>query len=153
MDVLKAPELQRLRNEHHARAVQRGVDYLEVLLAADGFRVDGDAVDEVEVDLVYLLADDLYQALVAVELDVFHLHLVHLVDDARVVGGQHLRAVSPVGLVAIVLLGVVACGDVDAALASEMAYGERAFRRGAHVVEEVHLYAVGREDVGHGLGE
>ena len=66
---------------------------------------------------------------------------------------QHLCAVVPVGFVAVVLLGVVAGGEDDAALATEVADGEGHFGRGAHIIEEIYLDAVGGEDVGRSLGE
>ena len=43
--------------------------------------------------------------------------------------------------------------NVHAALTTEVANGKRTLRRGAHIVEEIHLDTVGREDVGHGLGK
>ena len=47
----------------------------------------------------------------------------------------------------------MAGGEDDTALAAQMADSERHFGRGAHVVEEIYLDAVGREDVGTGLGK
>ena len=78
-------------------------------------------MDEVKVNLVDILANYLDKLLVAVKLDVLYLHLV---DDAGVVRCEHLCSVSPISLVAVVLFRVVACGDVDAALASKMTDGE-----------------------------
>ena len=60
--------------------------------------------------------------------------------------GQHLCAIIPIGLVAVVLARVVAGGDVDAALATQVADGKGNFRRRAQVVKEIDLDAVGRED-------
>ena len=43
-----------------------------------------------------------------IELDVFDaLDVVDVVDDVDIVGSEHLCAVGPVGLVAVILLGVV----------------------------------------------
>jgi len=47
------------------------------------------------------------------------LHLEHFFDDAAVVRGHHLRAVVPVGLIAVVLRGVVARSDDDAGIRAE----------------------------------
>ena len=91
---------------------------------------------------------------VALEADAPHsLDAANVVDDVDIVGRDDLRSVLPVGLVAVVFLGIVGGGDVYAALASEMTDGERKLRRGTERVEEIHLDAVGREDVGHDLGE
>ena len=104
--------------------------------------------------LVDLLAYDLDLRLVALEADMLHsLDAVDMIDDIYVVGSDDLRSVLPVGLVAVVFLGIVGGRDIHAALASEMAYGERQLRSGAERVEQIHLYAVGRENVGHDLGK
>ena len=67
--------------------------------------------------------------------------------------GDHLRAVVPIGFVAVVFFRVVRCSDDHTALASEMADCKRHFRSRAARVEEIHLDAVGREDVGNDFGE
>ena len=75
----------------------------------------------------------------------------YLVDDTGIVGSEHLGTIFPIGLVAVVLFGVVAGGDVDTGLALQSADGEGTFGSGAHVIEEISLDAVGRKDVGNGL--
>ena len=100
-------------------------------------------MDEVKVNLVDFSSDNFDKLLVAVKLHVLHSNLVHLVDDACIVRGKHLRAVFPVSFVAVIFFRVVACGDIHAALASKMADGERAFRRWTHVIEQINLDAVG----------
>ena len=67
-------------------------------------------------------------------------------------GGQ-LSAVLPVHLVAVVLLGVVGGGHVDARLTAVLADGEGQLRRGAHGLEQPHLDAVGGHDAGGFLGK
>ena len=106
-----------------------------------------------EIDVINLFADDFNQFGLALETDIGHAHLVHLVDDTLVVGREHLCAVVPIGLVTVVFLRVVAGCEDNAALAAEVADGKRHFRRGAHVVEEIHLDTVGRENVSGGFGE
>ena len=103
--------------------------------------------------VVDFLADNLNQGGVAVEFDVGGMNAAHVVDDVYVVRGDNLRAVSPVGLVAVVFLGVVGGSDVHAALAAEFTDGEGEFGGGAEVVEEEHLDTVSREDVGHDFGK
>ena len=77
--------------------------------------------------------------------------LVHLVDDTLVVRSKDLSTVLPVSLVTIVLAGVMAGGDVHAALSLEVTDGEGALRCRTKVVEEISLDAISREDVSHGL--
>ena len=122
------------------------------MLVLDDLGVDTDGLNLLQVRLVHVLSDHLDERVVALELHVADAHLVHLVDDTCVVGCEHLRAVLPVSLVAIVLTRVVAGRQVDTALRLEVSDGERALRRGAHLVEEVDLDAVGREDIGHRAG-
>ena len=151
--VVEAPEFERARNEHFARAVQRRVHNLEVVLALDAFGVNAQGVYLVKIDFVNLFANDFDEFGAAFKLDVLHFHLVHLVDDALVVRSEHLCAVVPVGFVAVIFLGVVAGRKDNTALAAQVANGKRHFGRGAHVVEQVNLDAVGREDVGGSFGK
>ena len=153
MYVFKAPELERLWDEHHASAVQRGVDNLEVLLALDAGRVNGDRVYLVEVNLVNFFADDRDQVFVAFKLDVFHLHLVNFFNDAFVVWSKHLCTIIPVCLISVVFLRIVAGRQDNSALAAQMTNGERHFGSWTHVFKEIDLDAVCREDVGTCLGE
>ena len=67
-------------------------------------------------------------------------------------GGQ-LGPVLPVDLVAVVLLGVVAGGDVDAGDAAVLPHGEGELRGGAQGVEDAHRDAVARHDAGGLPGE
>ena len=67
-------------------------------------------------------------------------------------GGQ-LCTVLPVGLVAVVLLGIVGGGDVDARDALQLAEREGQLGGGAELVEEVGGDVGGGQDTGGGLGE
>ena len=104
--------------------MKRSIHNAEVFLATDDFGVDGDGVNHVQINLIHFLADNLNQVLVAVELDVGHRHLVHLVYDGRVVRSEHLRTVIPISFVAVVFSGVVAGCDVDTTLTAEVTDGE-----------------------------
>ena len=79
--------------------------------------------------------------------------LLHLGDDVPVVGRGNLRAVGPVGLVAVVLLGVVRRRDDHARMALQLADGETQLGRRTQRVEKVNPEAVRGENVGHALGE
>ncbi len=68
-------------------------------------------------------------------------------------GADDLGAVAPICLIAIVFLRIMAGGDVHAALASEFADGETQLRSRTEAVEEIHLYAVGRENISHDFSE
>ena len=79
--------------------------------------------------------------------------LRHLLGDGvGVVGGQ-LGAVGPVDLIAVVLLGVVAGGDVDARDAAVLPDGEGQLGGGAEGLEEPDGDAVARHDTGGLPGE
>ena len=104
--------------------MKRSIHNAEVFLATDDFGVDRDGVNHVQINLIHFLADNLNQVLVAVELDVGHRHLVHLFDNGSIVRSKHLRTVIPISLVAVVFSGIVAGGNVDTALATEVADGE-----------------------------
>ena len=153
MDIFEAPFLEGAGDEGASGSMQRSVDDAKVFLALDDGGIDRDAVHHVEVDLVDVFADDLDEVLIAFELDVADLHLVDFFDDGGVMRGQDLCAVVPVGFVAVILARVVAGGDVDTALTAQVTDGKRYFGRGAQVVEEVDLDAVGREDGCRNLGE
>ena len=127
------------------------IDNLQVLLALNHLGIDADFLDALQIDAVNLLANGDDEVFVALKLHIIDGHLVHLVDDTGIVGSEHLGTIFPIGLVAVVLFGVVAGGDVDTGLALQFADGEGTFGSGAHVIEEISLDAVGRKDVGHGL--
>ena len=153
-DVGEAVVAERVGNQFHACAVDGGVHDLEVVVALDDFRVERETLDGFKERLVDFLADDFNLGGVAL-----HLHFLDALDgldvgdDVDIVGCDDLRAVAPVGLVAVVLLGVVAGRDVYATLAAEMADGIGQLGGGAEVLEEVDLDAVGREHVGYEFGE
>ena len=73
-------------------------------------------------------------------------------DGVSVVGGE-LCAVGPVDLVAVVLLGIVAGGDIDACLTAVFPDGEAQFRGGPQRVENADVDAIGGADLGGGPGE
>ena len=94
-------------------------------MARDGFRAEGKAFDGIQECFVDIFSDNLYLGGVACELDVVdRCYTVYVVDDVYIVGRYNLCAVGPVCLVAVVFLGVMGGGDVDSALASEVADGE-----------------------------
>ena len=129
------------------------VDDVEVLVTLDDVGVDAGFAHGHHVVIVHFATDEFHEVFVLLELHVFDGHLVHLVDDALVVGREHLCAVAPVGLVAVVLLGIVAGRDVDAGHGTELTYGETDLGCRAQSFKEEGADAVGREDCGHGLGK
>ena len=68
-------------------------------------------------------------------------------------GSNHLGTVIPVGLVAVVNLGIVRGRDVHTALATQATDGIAHLGGGAGTLKQIHLDAVGAEDVGNGLGK
>ena len=89
-------------------------------MALNRFGVDAESVYLVKVNFVNLLAYDLDKFGVAFKLDVLNLHLINFGNDARVVWSQHLSTIVPISLVAVVLLGVVACGKNNTTLATKV---------------------------------
>ena len=146
-DVGEAVVAQRVRNQFHAGAVNRGIDNLEVMLALDYLGIEREGLDVGKECGVDFFTDNLDELLVAVELDVLGTDAAYVIDDVDVVGSDNLRAIFPISLVAVVFLGVVGGGDVHAALATEFADCERKFGSGTEVIEKIHLDAVGREYV------
>ena len=123
------------------------INDFEVFLAFDNGRVDANSLHHIEIKLVNLFADDFYQLRITLKFHVGHFHLVNLVNNTLVVRSQNLRAIFPISLVAIVLAGVVASRNIHAALASKVPDSKRTLGCWAHIVEQVHLNAVGRKYV------
>ena len=67
--------------------------------------------------------------------------------------GRQLRAVLPIDLVAVILLGVVAGGDVDARLTAILPHGKAQLRRGPQGLEDPHMDAVGGAYLRGGAGK
>ena len=158
--MLHAQTLERLGDEFVAGAMEGGVDHLEGVGHLLHRRLVVDLAHDVGEELLIGLRSHegdqaaLYR-LVIVHADdgIEEVQLGHLLGDGvGVVGGQ-LGAVLPVDLVAVVLLGVVAGGDVDAGDAVVLTDGEGHLRSGAQGLEEPHLDAVARHDAGRLLGE
>ena len=152
MDIVEAPVLQRLRDQHAASTMQRRIDDLQVVLMADHLGVNADGLDLLQIGSIHISTHHLDEVVVAFKLHIGDRDLAHLVDDALVMGSKHLCAILPIGLVAIILARVVAGGEVHTSLRAKMADGKGALGRGAHLVEEIDLDAVGREDIGHRAG-
>ena len=158
--MLHAQPVQRLGHELPAAAVEGGVDHLEgVGDLGDALAVVDHGEDVGHKRAVRLLTDDLDQSgsLRLVERHTLHaredVDLLKLGGDGGGVLRRQLRAVGPVDLVAVILLGVVAGGDVDARLAAVVPHGERQLRRGAQRLEDAHMDAVCGADLGRSAGE
>ena len=67
--------------------------------------------------------------------------------------GRQLGAVGPVDLIAVILLGIVAGGDIDARLTVVFPHGEAQLRRGPQRLEDTHMDAVGGADLCGGSGK
>ena len=136
--MLDAQRPQGLRHQLVAAAVEGSVDHLEAVRhLGDGFLVvdhGGDVGHELPVGLLaHRLDEPSLHGLVkghplyaGEDVDLRKA----LRDGVGVVGGQ-LGAVLPVDLVAVILLGVVAGGDVEARLAVILPHGEAQLRGGA----------------------
>ena len=72
--------------------------------------------------------------------------LRHLLRHRVGVAGRQLGAVLPIDLIAVILLGIMAGGDVDAGDGVIFPHGEGKLRRGAQGCENPHRDAVARHD-------
>ena len=153
--MLHAQTLQHLGDQLIARAVEGGVDHLEVVRHLLHYSLVGDlGHDAGKESLVGLLAheDDLaggesfviIDGLIAGEHVQFAHLLCHLVGVLR---GQ-LCAILPVDLIAVVLLGVMAGGDVDTGDAAILTDGEGHHGGGTHGGKQTHGDTVGSENAG-----
>ena len=134
--------------------MERRVDDLHIAVLAHALGRQRQRVHPLEVDLVELLVEDGDVLRILAREDHVHIgDLGHLLDDVLVVRRRHLRPVGPIGLIAVVLLGVVRCGDHHARLALEFADREAQLGRGAQCVEQIDREAVRGENIGHALGE
>ena len=155
--MLDAKTRQRLGHELVATAMEGRVDELEVVGDLfDGLIVVDHAHDICHEALVTVLTEHRDEALVDGFVKVHRrdagedVDVLELPGDGRGVLGRQLRAVRPVDLVAVVLLGIVRRGDVDARLAAVFAHGERELRRRAQGLKELDGDAVARHDAGRG---
>ena len=138
-----------------AAAMEGGVYDLQIVCGGlDRLGVDGHGQGLLQEGLVGLLADPLNEAGLHGFVEINGLEagedvdLLHLFGDGvGVVGGQ-LSAVGPVDLIAVVLLGVVAGGDVQTRGAAVVAHGKAQLRGGAQLVENTDMDAVGGHDAG-----
>ena len=160
VQVLDAQTPQGLRHQLPAAAVERGVDHLEgVGHLGHGLAVVDHGHDLFHKGAVRLLAHDLDETGLHRLLEVHALHagedvdLFQLGGDGVGVLGRQLGAVGPVDLIAVVLLGVVAGGDVDARLTAVVADGEAQLRRGPQGFKNADVDAVAGTDLGGGAGE
>ena len=123
------------------------------MLTAHHLGVDAHLAHLVQIAAVHLLADEVDERRIALKADILDAHSRCRLDNGLVVGRGHLRAVVPIGFVAVVFLRVVAGGDVHTRLTAQPTDGKRDLRRGAHIVKQIDADAVGRKDVGRRLGK
>ena len=159
VDVLHADLVKDAAHRDVAGAVQGGVDDLQILAHLAGqLGIDGQLLHGGDVGVVHILADVIEQSRVEGRLLV-HGHglgvggLRDAVGDALDGLGRHLTAVGPVGLVAVVLLRVVAGGDHDARDALQVADREGQHRHRAQGFKQEHLHARSAEHQRGLLGE
>ena len=150
VQVLDAQTGQCLRHQLVAAAVEGGIHHLE--------RIRHLCHGIVVVDHIHHMAHEFPVRLFAQCLNEARLHrfvkghaldtgenvdLLQLRGDGGGVMGRQLRAVLPIDLVAVILLGVVAGGDVDARLTAIFPHGKAQLRRGPQGRKNPHMDAVG----------
>ena len=158
--VLDAQSLQCLGNQLVAAAVEGGVDHLEgVSHLGNGLAVVDHVGDLGHKEAVSLLTHDLDQAglhalLVGHGLDVVEdIHFLQTLGNGVGVLGRKLGAILPVDLVAVVLLGVVAGGNIDTGLAVVGTNGKAQLRGGTQRLKDTHMDAVGGAHLSGSLGK
>ena len=104
--------------------MQWRVNDAKVLLAVNHVLVNQSLVHSVQVVDIHLTTDNLDEVIVRRELHLVNRHLVHLVNDARIVRCQHLCAIVPVSLVTVILAWVVAGSDVHTCLCAQLTDSE-----------------------------
>ena len=120
MYIFKSPLLQCTRNQHHTCTVDRSIDNLHVFVTGDSCRINRNSFHHIQINLIDVFTDNLNQILVAIELDVGHSHLVHLINDTFIVRSQYLCTIIPISLVTIVFSRIMRGSNIDTALATEM---------------------------------
>ena len=131
-----------------------GVHNLQVVVLLVDLGAERQGVNLFDVLRVDVLADNLNQHRVAIKLDFAHTgNGVDVLDDVHIVGRDNLCAVVPVGLVAVIFLGIVRSGDIHTTLATQQADGVGHLGGRTGAFEKVDLDAVCREDIGNRLGK
>ena len=157
--MLHAQPLQGLGDELVARAVEGGVHHLEGVRHRVHRRLVVHLLHHVGQELlVGLLPHDGDEAVRHRFAVVGHGHVEHVGlghDLGHLVGvvGGELGAVGPVDLIAVILLGVVAGGDVDARDAAVLPDGKGQLGGGAQGFKQPHRDARRRHNAGGLLGE
>ena len=133
--------------------MERSIDDAKVFLTLNHFRINGKGMDFIQIHLVYVLTDNLNQIFVAFELDVLNSHFVYLINNGCIVRGKHLRTIIPIGLVTVVFFRVMACSQVDTALAAQMTDSKGNLRSGTQILKKINLDAVCRKNISRDLSE
>ena len=124
-------------------AVHSGVNNVQVFLTVDDLLINQCLMDSLDIVPVHLTTDNLDEFFVTLELHVVDGHLVHFVNDTRIMWGQHLCTIIPVCLVAIVLTSVVRGGHVHTSLCTQLTDSERNLRCRTETLKEINLNTIG----------
>ena len=115
------------------------VNDVEVLLTVDDILVNHSSMNCSHIVVIHLTTNDLNLIPVSLELHLVDSNLVHLLDDTGIVWSQNLSTITPVSLVAIVLLRVVRSSNVDTSLGTELADSEGNLWCRTEALEEISL--------------
>ena len=126
---------------------------VQILLAQDNVLVNHCLLHGGHVVIIHLTADNLDEIPVGFKLHIVYLYLVHLIDDALVVGSQYLSTVCPVSLVTVVLLGVVRSGYVNTGNSTQLTDGKTDLWGRTEALKQICLDTVGAEDSSNALGK
>ena len=152
--ILEAVHLQCLGHHRNTGSVQRRIDNLQFLGFLDGFGMQRQRFHQIEIGFIDLLAHHLNQFRVGLPLHLLHRRdFVHLLDDIDIVRRHQLATILPIHLVAIVLHGIVRCGNHNTCMTLQMAHGKREHRRGAQFIEKKDFDIICGKNLGRNSGK
>ena len=153
-NIGKAEVAQRRGNQLHTCTVHRRIDDLHIVVLCNCLGSHRQTLNACQIDFVELLTQngDILGVLTKLDL-VDRGDLLNLSNDILVVRGSYLRTISPICLVAIVLLGIVRRRYNNTALAPQLTNCEAQLGGRTQFVEQINLEAIRCENVGNTLSK
>ena len=130
------------------------VDNLQITVTFIHLRTKRECIDVLDIFVVEFFTNNLYKVGVALKLDLAHiLNVINIVDNVNIVRRHHLSTVIPIGLVAVILLGIVRSSDIYTTLAAQQANTIRHLRSRTWSLKKINLDAIGTEYIGNSFGK
>ena len=128
--------------------MQWSINDTQVFLTLNYIWVDANGMYLIPINLIDFGTNNLNQVRIAFKFDILHLYLANFVNDSFVMWSQHLCTIFPISLVAIVFTRIMRSSKVDTSLAAQITDSKTHLWSRTHIVEEINLDAIGREDIG-----